>query len=60
MDLTAICQKLPPSALALLWAGYAIWEYGIGKTKWGSSIGLFIEAPINATLKKLGIINGPQ
>lgn len=57
LNLQAICQKLPPEGHVLLWIVFFLWEYGLGKTTYGSSVGLFITKPITALLKKL---NGGQ
>jgi hypothetical protein len=60
MALTMICQKLPQSTLVVIWILWALWEYVLGKTKFGSTVGLLIEAPINKLLAKLGIGNGAK
>ncbi len=49
-DLSVICQKLPRFGHALLWAAFFLWEHGLSKTKFGSSIGLFITHPTKAIL----------
>ena len=50
MQLTTVCQQLPPFMHLALWLVVLAWEYGLGKTKYGSSIGLFIETPLNKFL----------
>lgn len=46
MNLQSICMKLPPAAHLMLWAGFLIWEYGLSKTSFGSTLGLMVETPI--------------
>lgn len=53
LDLSAICQKLPPAAHILLWGAFFLWEYCLGKTGFGSSLGLFITTPFAKVLKFL-------
>ena len=45
MNLVDICQRLPPSAHAAVWAAFLLWEHGLGRTRYGSTIGLFLIAP---------------
>lgn len=44
-DLRTICQQLPPTAAVIGFAIYAVFEYLIGKTKFGSALGLLLEHP---------------
>ncbi len=55
VDLQQICEQLPPAAHVLIWIGVAVWEYGLGKTKFGSTVGLLIEQPLVWLKAKLGI-----
>lgn len=59
MSALQLCQKLPPSVIIVFWILYSLWEYGLGKTKWGSTVGLFIETPINKVFSYFGIKLGP-
>ena len=52
------CLQLPPVAHLMVWISVMLWEYGLGKTKWGSTFGLLIETPLNALLKKMGVGSG--
>lgn len=53
MQLTAVCQQLPPFMHLILWLAVLAWEYGLGKTQYGSSVGLFIETPLNKLLASI-------
>lgn len=50
-----LCQRLPPATMVIFYVLYATLEWFMGKTKFGSMIGLAIETPIAKVLKKLGI-----
>lgn len=55
MDPMELCQRLPPATMVIFYVLYATLEWFMGKTKFGSMIGLAIETPIAKVLKKLGI-----
>ena len=48
MNLMNICAQLPPMVHFIIIAVVFIWEYVLGKTKFGSTVGLFIEHPLMA------------
>lgn len=52
-DLQLICEQLPPAAHVLIWGLVLLWEYGVGKTRFGSTIGLLVVSPITKALKWL-------
>lgn len=55
MNLSEICQKLPPAGHLFLWAGFFLWEAYLGKTRFGSSIGLiFPILRVNKTKPETG------
>jgi hypothetical protein len=56
LNLQQVCEQLPLTGHILVWVGYLFWEYVIGKTKFGSTLGVLIEAPIKKALNflKLG------
>ena len=60
LNLQGVCEKLPPTAHILIWLAVLGWEYGLGKTSFGSSLELFVETPIKKVLAWLHISNGPQ
>jgi hypothetical protein len=41
-ELKQVCEQLPAWGHVILWIGVFMWEHGLGKTKFGSTIGLFI------------------
>ena len=52
-NLAQICAQIPLAGHVLIWISYLVWEYVLGKTKFGSSVGLFIETPINKLMAYL-------
>ena len=48
MNIVSICAQLPPMVHFLIFTGVFIWEYALGKTKFGSTIGLIFEHPLTA------------
>ena len=55
MSALSLCQKIPSNYLYAFYVLYLVLEYILGKTKWGSAIGLLIETPINKVLSYFGI-----
>ncbi|MES2354395.1 MAG: hypothetical protein V4568_08315 [Pseudomonadota bacterium] len=53
LNLQSVCEQLPPEMHLLLWACVLLWEHGLSKTKYGSTIGLLITHPLNKALKWL-------
>lgn len=51
-DFHSLCQTLPPAAPIVGFIVYSVWEYLIGKTKYGSTVGLLVEHPIATAIKK--------
>ena len=43
--LQTVCDQLPQWAHVALWITVLLWEYGLGKTKFGSTVGIFVETP---------------
>lgn len=56
LKLQYVCQQLPPFMHLILWLLVLAWEYGIGKTKYGSTLGLFIETPLNKALAYVNVL----
>lgn len=52
-DIQAVCERLPVTGHVLVWLAAMIWEHGLSKTRFGSTMGLLIEAPIKSALKFL-------
>lgn len=60
INFQAICLRLPPEMHILIWIGFFAWDYGIGKTKWGSAGGLLIEAPLKKLITWINGIGRPH
>lgn len=59
LSLQGVCEQLPPVGHVLIWIAVLVWEYGFGKTKWGSTAGLMIETPIKKILNLIKVrLNG--
>lgn len=56
LNLQNVCQQLPLPMHVLLWVAVLGWEYGLGKTKFGSTFGMAVETPVILVLKKLKLI----
>lgn len=61
MNLQQVCQQLPPWAHVGLWVVVLLWEYVLGKTKFGSTVSLFVETPLTkiSNLVQHGTLNEP-
>ena len=52
-DLKQVCEQLPTSVHVLIWIAVLVWERGLGRTKFGSTLGLLVDAPIKRLLNAL-------
>ncbi len=51
-DVQEMCQQLPHSVVVFAFFAYPVWEYFMGKTKFGSTVEMILEHPLTWLLSK--------
>ncbi len=51
-DVQTICQQLPQGFVIVIFIIYSAWEYFMGKTKYGSTVEMIFEHPIQWFLSR--------
>lgn len=56
-----ICQQLPSGAMVFGFIGYSAWEWFMGHTVFGSTLGLLVEHPLTTFMDWVkSKVNGPK